>query len=230
MGFSHPLQDARYTFCYVCQPCNFPRLCYYKNMDVLNTVFGGKTHVRIMRLFLLNPDRVYELSAIESASAGTRRMVLRELAAFEKAGLVKRKKFYKEGTHKRIPAYGWTLNNSFMYLVPLRNMLVNGVILHSRNVAKRLSRGGTLKLVVLAGIFIHNWDNRVDLLVVGDKLRKGILKRVMHSMESEIGRELHYSILTTADFQYRLSIGDRLVRDVFDFPHQIILNKGIIAE
>ena len=72
---------------------------------------------------------------------------------------------------------------------------------------------------------IQNWDNRIDLLIVGERLKKGKLERTIRSMESEIGRELKYSILDTTDFQYRYSIGDKLVRDVFDYQHQIVLDK-----
>lgn len=199
-------------------------------MDILNVVFGGKVRTRIMRLFLLNPDRTYELPAIEKICSGTRRTALRELVALQRIGFIKRKHFFKDGKHKRISTYGWTLDGSFMYLAPLRSVLVNDFVIKSRDIVKRLNRVGTLKLVVLAGVFIHKWDSRIDLLVVGDKLRKGILGRKLRSMETEICRELHYAILTTADFQYRLGVGDRLVRDVFDFPHQVILNKNIIAE
>jgi hypothetical protein len=48
-------------------------------------------------------------------------------------------------------------------------------------------------------------------------------------MEVELGRELHYAVLSTPDFLYRTSVGDKLVRDIFDFRHQVALNKNLIA-
>ena len=205
-------------------------------MEILNTIFGGKTRVRIMRLFLLNPDKVYGVKSVIAGSRGKQREVERELASFEKAGIIKPRRFYAEvkqkrnRKQKRVPLLGWMLNPSFIYVRELRSLLVNDLLTKNHNVAKRLGRGGHLKLVVLAGIFIQNWESRVDLLVVGDTLHRGVLERIIRSLETEIGRELHYAILETSDFQYRMSIGDRLVRDIFDYPHQTVLNKGLIAE
>jgi len=183
-----------------------------------------------MRLFLLNPDKIYSAKSVMAVCRGGKGQVERELKAFEKIGLIKRKHYTREGKTRagkksRVRESGWTLNNSFIYLSQLRTMLVDSVLLKSNDIVKRLGRGGNLKLVVLAGIFIQNWDSRVDLLVVGEKLKKGSLERMMRSMESEIGRELHYSILDTHDFQYRMSVGDKLIRDIFDYPHETILNK-----
>ncbi len=182
----------------------------------------------MMRFFLLNPTRAYELSSVVSFCSGKKRKVEKELLAFEKAGLVKRRRFFKELKQKRVSVHGWTLNASFIYLTQLRNILVNSVTMRSRDIVKRLKKSGGVKLVVLAGIFIQNWESRVDILVVGDKLERGYLLRALRSMETDVGRELHYSILDTADFQYRMSIGDKLVRDIFDYPHQVVLNSGVL--
>ena len=44
-------------------------------------------------------------------------------------------------------------------------------------------------------------------------------------MEAEMGRELQYATLSTEEFFYRRSIGDRLVRDVVDFPHEVLVDR-----
>lgn len=187
-------------------------------------------HTKIMRLFLLNPDKIYDVRLVMAISKGGKREVERELLVLEKIGLIKRKRYGKEGKGTSAQMKGYVLQNSFIYVAQLRSLLVGSSIMKTQDILKRVSRAGTLKLVVLAGIFIQNWDSRVDLLIVGDKLKKGLLGRVMRSMESEIGRELQYSILETSDLQYRMSVGDKLIRDIFDYPHQTILNKlGIEA-
>jgi hypothetical protein len=199
-------------------------------MDTLGKIFGGRVHMKIMRLFLLNPDKTYDAKMVITVCRGNKREVEWELRMCESIGLIKRKPYYREGKKSRVRERGWTLDTSFIYLTQLRSLLVDSVLFKSTDLVKRLSRGGNLKFVVLAGIFIQNWDSRVDILIAGDKLKKGVLERMMHAMENEIGRELHYSILDTTDFQYRMSIGDKLVRDILDYPHQTILNKlGIEA-
>jgi len=182
-----------------------------------------------MRLYLLNPDKIYDLKVAVASSRGKKRDVERDLAAFEKIGLIKRRRYLAEGRKgKKVSLSGWSLNPSFVYLAELRAILLNDIFIKGRSIVERLGKGGTLRLVVLAGIFIQNWESRVDILIAGDKLKRGVLERVIHSVESEIGRELRYAILDSSDVQYRISIGDRLVRDVLDFPHKIMINKGLI--
>jgi hypothetical protein len=66
-------------------------------------------------------------------------------------------------------------------------------------------------------------------LVVGDNIKRGKLENVMKTLESEIGKELKYAYFGTEDFKYRLSMCDKLIRDILDYPHKKILNKlGII--
>ena len=199
-------------------------------METLEILFGGKVRIRLIRQFLLNPDKIYDAKTAAVVCRGKVREVSHELVALAKAGLIKRKFYFKELGDKRVRTIGWTLNGSFLFLTQLRNLLANNILLRVHDIAKRLSRGGTLKLVVLAGVFLQQWEARVDLLVVGEKLKKGILERIIASLESEIGRELHYVLLERVEFEYRLNVSDRLVRDIFDYPHHFLLNKfGIKA-
>jgi hypothetical protein len=66
---------------------------------------------------------------------------------------------------------------------------------------------------------------KVDLLVVGDKLDEKPLGNAIHTLEAEMGRELRYAYFTTEEFKYRVGVYDRLVRDVFDYPHRTILDR-----
>jgi hypothetical protein len=44
-------------------------------------------------------------------------------------------------------------------------------------------------------------------------------------LESEIGRELRYALLTTQEFFYRLNMNDHLLRDVLDYNHRIMFDR-----
>jgi hypothetical protein len=79
--------------------------------------------------------------------------------------------------------------------------------------------------VVISGIFTEQWDGRVDLLIIGNKIRKAVLEATLRNIEAEVGKDLRYACLETPDFIYRLGIGDKLIRDVFDYPHKVILDK-----
>ena len=94
-----------------------------------------------------------------------------------------------------------------------------------KEIVKKISRTGHIKLILTSGIFLHDKDSRVDILIVGDHIKQAKLLVVMHSLEAELGKELRYAAFETADFQYRLSIYDKLIMDILDSRNEKILNK-----
>ena len=93
------------------------------------------------------------------------------------------------------------------------------------NLVKKFSGVGRLKLFIASGVFIQEWDTRVDLLVVGDELNLNRLENVIKTIESEVGREISYSAFETSEFEYRHGMHDRLIRDILDFPHTTLVDK-----
>ena len=113
----------------------------------------------------------------------------------------------------------------------MQNLLIYTVLVKNDSVVRRLRDTCKLKLVVVSGVFIKDWDSRVDLLVVGDKIKAKPLENVIKTLEAEIGKELRYSAFETEDFQYRYGMYDKLIRDVLDYPHTTIYNKlGLVEE
>ncbi|MBU4536820.1 hypothetical protein KJ603_02155 [Patescibacteria group bacterium] len=117
------------------------------------------------------------------------------------------------------------LNTNFSLMAPLKNLLIKGSPISSKDITNRLKGGGVLKLVITSGVFIQETDSRVDILIVGDGLNNSYLEKAIGILESEIGQELRYSILETADFNYRLGVYDKLLRDILDYSHKKIINK-----
>lgn len=70
----------------------------------------------------------------------------------------------------------------------------------------------------------------LDMLIVGDKLDVGLLQKNIALLESEVGKELRYATFTTEEFMYRIKMYDKLIRDVFDFPHQKLINQIAISQ
>jgi len=52
----------------------------------------------------------------------------------------------------------------------------------------------------------------------------------VRTLEPKFGREIRYTILSTPEFRYRLTVQDRLLRDVLDFPHRILINRAGILK
>jgi hypothetical protein len=56
-------------------------------------------------------------------------------------------------------------------------------------------------------------------------LKKNIIEKNIRSIEADVGRELNYATLETEDFLYRAGTSDRFIRDVFDYPHERMIDK-----
>lgn len=200
-------------------------------MEILSRLFGGEAKVKIMRLFLFNPDTIFEIGAIAERVKEDPARVRKEILGLEKISLVKKrivgKAEVKNGrkTETRVTSYGYYLNQNFSYLSPLQNFLINAKPLQPKEIVKKISQLGTIKLLVIAGVFIQDYESRVDLLVVGDNIKKTHLENLVKTLEAEIGKELKYAYFNTADFTYRMSMYDKLIRDILDYPHEKIVNK-----
>jgi hypothetical protein len=194
------------------------------DMETLSKLFGSEAKVKIMRLFLFNPDHVFCTSDIADRVKVPIGQVRREVGLLEKSGLVKSRLPNHNGQKK-----GYILDPHFTYLLPLQNFLINVDPLQPKEIIKRITKLGPIKLIIVAGVFMQEPESRVDMLIVGDHIKKTSLEHTMKILESEIGKELRYACFTTEDFQYRLSMCDKLTRDILDYPHKKILNKlGVI--
>lgn len=215
------------VFCNLLVKCQYIafvfKVVYNRFMETLSKLFGNETKVKIMRLFLFNSERVFDIKEITDRTQADSSKVRKEMSNLEKMGLVK-KRVTKKGN-----GHGFAMDSQFGYLSPLQNFLVNVEPLQPKEIVKKIGKLGSVKLIIVAGVFIQEHESRLDLLVVGDNIKKGALENTMKILESEIGKELRYAYFTTEDFKYRLSMYDKLTRDILDYPHKKILNKlGVI--
>ncbi len=202
-------------------------------MDILSILFGSEARVRIMRLFLFNPEVTFDVDAISNKSKVSKNTVKKEMILLKKAELIKKKSFIKIIENKKskktsefkVRTHGFYLNQDFSYITALKQLLIKTKTLEGGKIIKRLSRAGKLKLVIIAGVFTQDKDSRVDMFVVGNNMNKNTLNNVIKSIEAELGKELVYVCFETEDFKYRLSMYDKLIRDVLDYPHQVLLDK-----
>lgn len=195
-------------------------------METLSKLFGSVAKVKIMKLFLFNPEQVFDNVEISNRAKITIAISRKELNLLNKIKFVKKKSFFKENkTGRKKRTSGWILDKSFPFLAPIQNLLVENGSLRSKEIVDKLKKVGNVKLLIVAGIFIQDMNSRADILVVGDNLNDSSLGRAIHILESEVGRELKYVVFETADFKYRLGIYDKLLRDILDYSHKKLINK-----
>ncbi|TSC77455.1 MAG: Uncharacterized protein G01um101429_1052 [Parcubacteria group bacterium Gr01-1014_29] len=205
-------------------------------MGLLEKLFGSHARVKMLKLFYLNPEQVVpprDVARRTHTNAAVARGELRMLADIcfirRASHMVTKEPSDPKSKPKRRKISGYTLDQSFPLLGELRDLMLTIAPVSKQELTTRLRQVGRVKLVVLSGIFLKRSDSRVDMLIVGDNLKKGQLDWTLRFVESEVGKELAYAILDTNDFKYRLGMNDKFVRDVFDYPHEVIIDKiGIV--
>lgn len=182
-------------------------------MEILGKIFGSTARVKIMRLFISNVEQTFESKDIVARSRVNSLVVRKELSLLSSIGFIKKKK------------QGYYFNPSFQYARQIENLIV-GVDMFDRNaLLKTFKKAGKVKLIIVSGAFIKSKDSRVDLLIVGDKIKRKTVEDGLKKIESEIGTELTYAVFDTEEFVYRLNMYDKLVRDILDFTHEVLLES-----
>jgi len=198
-------------------------------MNALERLFGTADRVKVLKLFLFNINDVFDKKDIIRRAKVSPNSARKEISVLESAGLIRKKTHHKEikrknGNMEKVKFSGFGVNESFRYIIPLQNLLIHSAPAQNE-IVKKIARLGRVKLIVLSGIFLNDEEGRIDILIVGDDIKAGPLRSTISVMESELGKELRYAVFETADFKYRMSVYDRLVRDVLDFPHQVLIDK-----
>lgn len=201
--------------------------------EVLSALFGSVARVKILRLFLSNPDTTYSPADVADRAKVHIQSTRKEIALLTKIGLLKKHDITqivttgrgKSAKDVKKKTAGYIVDRNFKDLIALRSFILNIAPTDDKGIAQKVSAAGKIKLIVISGEFIREPDSRVDILIVGDAMKDTRLKSVIRDLESHMGRELRFAAFSTEDFTYRLSIYDRLLRDVLDYPHQIIVDK-----
>lgn len=195
--------------------------------DPLTILFGSQARVKLLRFFLFNPSKEFTFDEISRRARLVRRTARTEMNALERAEVIKKKQFYttKEGSTVKVRAIGYSLNRDFVNLQSLQTFLFETAPINGKTVLTHLRKAGAVDFVVIAGIFVRDFDQRLDLIVTMKKYSVSKVETAIRSLESELGVEIRFAAFESSDFIYRVGMYDKLTRDVFDYPHQIIVDK-----
>ncbi|MEK7083310.1 MAG: hypothetical protein AAB972_03990, partial [Patescibacteria group bacterium] len=198
---------------------------------ILQTLFESLAKIRLLRLFLQNPERDFTLQDIEQLTQIKRGSFLRDLHKLIKAGLIKEKQGIvreekKENTHtkkkqkhrgqkpKKILFY--SVNAEFPVFSELYDLIIKSSTASRKKLLEHIKRLGKIRLAILSGIFLNDETSRLDLMIVGDDIKKRSLERFLAATESELGKTLRYTIMDTDEFRYRMNMYDRFLRDLLE--------------
>ena len=196
---------------------------------MIDTLFGSKTRVKLLYLFLNNPGRAFYVREITRRVDEQINSVRRELANMLSVGVIK-----SESVDNKLY---YEIDQSYVFYKPLHQIFANNDTSPTQIASdvstaidwdKRTKKLSGVRAIVLSGGFIGGARSKVDLLIVGSPAKSQV-KRFISELEEDEHRPLHYTVITDDDFYYRISMKDRFISEILDSRHRVILDThGLI--
>jgi len=195
---------------------------------MIDALFGSKTRVKLLHLFLNNPGQSFYVREITRLIDEQINSVRRELANMLEVGVIT-----SDSADNKLY---YQVSQRYEYYLPLRAIFADQKIAtaavaqvgEAPSWQKTLVEIDGVRLVVIAGVLVQGSGGGVDLLVVGSVPKKQVASAVA-GIESHIGRELSYSVLPYDEFYYRLSVHDKFIAGVIGNKHQVLVDvDGIL--
>lgn len=207
-------------------------------VEILGKIMGSAARVKLMRLFLFHPGHGFTRDELVKKTKTAAPVLRSELSLLEKGEFILKKEMTrvivtaskKGSVSKKKKVIAYILNDEFPLIQPLQELLLESELVALSDLPTRFKKVGKIKLFIISGIFMRDAHRSLDMLIVGDKLDVGLLQKNIALLESEVGKELRYATFTTEEFMYRIKMYDKLIRDVFDFPHQKLINQIAISQ
>ena len=70
-------------------------------IEILEKIFGSAARVKIMRLFLFNPEETFSFDQIAVRAKVSSPIARHELSMMEKIGLIKKRSFFRDVPQKK---------------------------------------------------------------------------------------------------------------------------------
>ncbi len=185
--------------------------------EILEQLFDSSVKAKLLKLFLRNPEESFRLNEICRRIKSDSYNCRRHIKKLENICLIVSR------TKDKCKTY--SINPDFEFYNELKTLVLKSSPTSKEKIVTRLKNLGRIKLAIIAGIFLDDENGRVDLLVVGDSIKKRNLSGFLRDLEADVGREIDYVVFSTADFNYRYDMFDRFLLDVLEKPHEKLINK-----
>lgn len=196
---------------------------------MIDALFGSKTRVKLLHLFLNNPGKAFYVREITRLIDEQINSVRRELANMLEVGIIT-----SNNTDNKLY---YEINQRYEFYVPFRAIFADQKVSSVKSVKtpddntleKAIKKLPGARVALAGGVLVEGSFSGVDLLLVGDIPKKKV-DEVVAMIEQSEGRELTYSTLSYDDFYYRLSVRDRFITSILSSKHEVLIDTDNILK
>jgi hypothetical protein len=197
---------------------------------MIDALFGSKTRVKLLHLFLNNPGTSFYVREITRLVDEQINSVRRELSNMLAVGIITSdtadNKLYYE------------VNQRYEHYLSLRAIFGDQ---HDATPATHATAQPTkdwqplikdlsgVQIAIASGMLVRESVSKVDLLLVGSVAPLRV-KKVMTAIEKLEGREISYSLLSYDEFYYRLSVRDKFITEILNSNHLVLVDTDNVLK
>jgi predicted nucleotidyltransferase len=174
---------------------------------MLEALIGSKARVKLLTLFMLNPDKRFYVREIVRKTGKNINSIRRELQKLEGIGLLRSE---AEGNMKY-----YTVNRKMSIYDELKKIFLKteGI----GNVLKdNLTKLGEINVALIYGSFAKGEEqlsSDIDIMIVGDVNEKKLI-RAIRGLEENLSREINYTTFSLREFKSKLRKKDPFISNV----------------
>jgi hypothetical protein len=193
---------------------------------MIDALFGSKTRVKLLHLFLNHPGQSFYVREITRLIDEQINSVRRELSNMLEVGVIT-----SDSADNKLY---YQVNQRYEFYAALRAIFANEVLVAKPSLSEgetvseqylsAISEISALRLAILSGVLVKGSTSSVDVLLVGT-LPAAKVKAAMAVIEKLEGREINYSVMPYEDFYYRLSVRDKFITEILNSKHTVAIDK-----
>lgn len=195
---------------------------------MIDALFGSKTRVKLLHLFLNNPGKAFYVREITRLIDEQINSVRRELSNMLEVGIIT-----SDSSDNKLY---YQVNQRYDFYVPFRAIFADEPIATEATRTKQTAGWSQLvtelpgiRLAIMAGVLVKDSASKIDLLLVGS-VPMAKLKSAIKQIEKAEGRELNYSVLSYDEFYYRLSVRDKFITEVLSGKYSVLLDTDNVLK
>lgn len=186
--------------------------------ESLQYLFTSRVRLKILELFVLNPDERFYVRQIVRSVGEEINAVRRELKRLHKIGLLR--------TETRANRKYYQVKQDFRYYPELIRMLgkssgLGGMIVNN------LEELGNMKYAILSLELLLGRvakPHEVDLMLVGT-INADLLKNLVKTSEELYGHEINYTTMAIDEFKFRRQRRDQFIVQILSQPFVVLAGK-----
>lgn len=195
---------------------------------MIDSLFGSRTRVKLLHLFLNNPGRSFYVREITRIIDEQINSVRRELSNMLSIGIIRsqtseNKLYYEANTNYQFykPLCQIFSNNEINRTTEdLNDIDIQGFDSELDSIITRIPG---LKVAIVSGAFLNETSSDLDLLLCG-QINVNSAKKLIAQLEKKLGGDIRYTMMTYDDFYYRLSVRDTFITTVLANKYRVLVD------